>query len=87
MNKEKPTADEIREIIAHELNVPVTNVKDDLGAGDLIEWDSLGHMRIITAIENRFGKKIEEEKLFELETVADLINAFGKIDRRKKNFY
>ena len=41
----------LRTIIATELEIPVAEVPLDASAETLQAWDSLGHMRIVVAIE------------------------------------
>ncbi len=67
----------VRALIAENLNIPVSEVSDDLGAGRVAEWDSMGHVRLIVALEAEFGRQLDESKLMELETVADMIRVFG----------
>lgn len=67
--------DTIREIIADVLDVDTEDLTDDLGIGDLPEWDSLHHLRILTEIENEFGIHFSPEVLKNFEDISDIISA------------
>lgn len=69
---------QIRKTISETLNVHINDVKDDLAVGDLPEWDSLGHVRIIMALEAHFSCELEAAELLQLDTVSDLVKAFSR---------
>ena len=41
----------IKEIIADTLGIDIERITDDLAAGDIEEWDSVGNLTIISTIE------------------------------------
>lgn len=45
---------------------------DDDGPGTLEEWDSLAHVRLVHALETRFGIRLPDAALLEAQTVASL---------------
>ena len=51
----------------------------DLTANDVDGWDSLSHINLILAIENRFNICFTQKELLTLSKVGDLIDA---IDRK-----
>tara|TARA_B100002019_G_scaffold31139_1_gene25182 strand:+ start:11421 stop:11651 length:231 start_codon:yes stop_codon:yes gene_type:complete len=61
------------EVIASTLKVPVNDLKIDIGAGDIKEWDSLGHTNVILAIEEAFDTTFDIEEALEIETIQDII--------------
>lgn len=58
----------VKTLIAEALGVDTEMVTDDLAYGDLPEWDSMGHMNVMMALEERFGVEITTE------TIASLVN-------------
>lgn len=64
---------EIISIIATILDLEETEVELDTVIGDLPEWDSLHHLQIIVALQEKYGIKYLSSDLVELEDVADLI--------------
>ena len=65
----------VKEIIASNLNVSVDEIDEDTAIGDIAEWDSLRHIRIISAIENEFGFRFTPDVMMDLEDVSDIVSA------------
>ena len=49
-------------------------LRDDMTAADVENWDSLTHMLMITKVEENFGIKFKLKELNRLKKVGDLIN-------------
>ncbi|MGR6832888.1 acyl carrier protein [Aliivibrio wodanis] len=64
-----------KELIANILGVSLDVVQDELAVGDIPEWDSLAHMRIIAALESDLGVVLDIEQTLEIEDVEDIIDA------------
>jgi acyl carrier protein len=62
-------------LIANILDVDVDVIDDELAIGDIPEWDSLGHMKIIAALETEMGIILDIEQTLEIEDVEDIIDA------------
>ena len=71
----KTSKDTVKKLIAEILNVEIDVVQDDLAVGDIPEWDSLAHMRIIAALESDLGIVLDIEQTLEIEDVEDIIDA------------
>ncbi|KDN28629.1 acyl carrier protein [Vibrio fortis] len=69
------TKESVKELIAKVLNVSVSVVDDELAVGDIPEWDSLAHMRIIAALESDLGVVLDIEQTLEIEDVEDIVDA------------
>lgn len=74
--------------IIHELNLIFEDVIDegkvelslDTTAKDVEGWDSLNHVQIIYAIEQKYGIKFNLTEIQSLNNVGDLVNLIsGKI--------
>lgn len=61
-------------IIAETLNVEDAVITMDMAAGDIEQWDSMGNVAILTAIENKLDVDFPMEELFELNTVENIVN-------------
>ena len=73
------TFEVIRNIIAETLNVSTETITESLAIGDIKEWDSMGNMAIIAALEERLGLEFPMDDLFELNSVASLVEEINKI--------
>jgi acyl carrier protein len=49
-------------------------IKDELTANDVVGWDSLSHMLLITEIENSFSIKFKLKDLNKMRNVGDMID-------------
>lgn len=65
---------QIREIIAHVLNVDLAAVTDQLSSGDIPEWDSVGNLAIISTIEQELDVEFPLEDLFDLTSVQSIVD-------------
>jgi acyl carrier protein len=61
----------IEELIRQTLMLSVdTQINDQTTPQDIPAWDSLGHINIITAIEEKYDIEITPEQIAKLESVA-----------------
>ena len=61
----------IEELIRQTLMLSVdTQINDQTTPQDIPAWDSLGHINIITAIEEEYDIEITTEQIAKLESVA-----------------
>ena len=47
------------------------------GIGTLAEWDSLGHMHIVLALETQLGARLSPEDIVSIASVADVARKLG----------
>jgi acyl carrier protein len=78
------TKDEVRSklkpIFETVLDVDDPDLRDDLSAGDIEEWDSLSHVRLIVTVERQFKIKFSNSEIESLKNVGDLIRlVMGKV--------
>jgi acyl carrier protein len=50
----------------------------DITPDDVPEWDSLGHMRLVTALQEKFGVEFEIDEVMEMETVRKIAEIVEK---------
>lgn len=61
----------IEELIRQTLMLSAdTQINDQTTPQDIPEWDSLGHINIITAVEDEYDIEITPEQIAKLESVA-----------------
>lgn len=70
---------EIKSLISEVLRVKQNLITDSLSIGEIPEWDSMGNLNIIQAIEAKFQIDIPMEDLFELTSVKSIIEEVEKI--------
>lgn len=67
------TAQQLFKIVATTFEIPLEDVSEDLMAGSIPQWDSLGHLGLISAIETGFDVSFDVDELFEVESVGDFL--------------
>ena len=65
----------IIKIIANSLEVVEDRITEDTAIGDITEWDSMGHIVIISNLEKEFSINFDPEIIMELEDVSDIVAA------------
>lgn len=69
------TLEKIIEIVASTCEVDKSEVTGDSTVGDFPAWDSIGHLTILSTIEEEFNISFEPEEMMELEDVNDIVKA------------
>ncbi len=69
----------IKEIIADTLGIDIERITDDLAAGDIEEWDSVGNLTIISTIEEELEVDIPIEDLYELNNIKPIVEEIIKL--------
>jgi acyl carrier protein len=70
---------QVKEIIAKVLNVDITVITDNLSSGDILEWDSVGNLAIISTLEQELDVEFPLEDLFDLTSVRSLVDEVNKL--------
>jgi FkbH-like protein len=70
-------------LIARALGLPEEKVTAASTSKDFPEWDSLGMMSIAAALHSRHGVQLEAERVFALNSVAAVIEAVGRMQKRE----
>ncbi|RNC83666.1 MAG: acyl carrier protein [Balneola sp.] len=65
----------IKEVLFLEEGITLT---DSMGPNDIDSWDSLGHINIISAIEDEFEIEMDPEEIIEISTIADIKELLNK---------
>lgn len=73
------TFEKVRDIISRTINVAPDLITQSLSIGDIDQWDSMGNMAIIAAIEEQMNIEFPIEDLFELNSVQSLIEEIEKL--------
>ncbi len=66
--------DRIRAVMARILRVPEERIGPDAAIGNVPNWDSTAHMRMMLALEDEFGIVLDETRMVEM-TSFDKIRA------------
>ena len=73
--------EQVKQIIAEALGVDATVITQDLGINDIPEWNSMGNLAIIAALEEKLEVEIPMEDLFELTNVESIIEEIKNLKK------
>lgn len=65
---------ELREIMIDVFDVDDLEITRATSAEDVEEWDSLSHVRLVVAVERKFGFKLKNSEIEALKSVGDLVD-------------
>ncbi len=65
--------EKIKKTIAESLKINPSIITEDLGPGDIPEWDSLAHQNLILALEKDFEVRLDIDEVLEMETFGDIV--------------
>ena len=75
------TEDTIKKIIAEALEVDVEKITDDLAINGIPEWNSIGNLAIINALEDKLDISFPIDDLFELTSVEGIVEKIAKLEK------
>ena len=67
----------VRDLILRVLVIPGDRYSD-LVRGEIAEWDSLKHMELVFALEDRFGVRFDEAEFAQLHSPAAIARAIER---------
>lgn len=62
----------IKEVMAGAFDLPAEQIPDDADTENLEEWDSLGHMNLMLALEAEFRVSLSTETMLELLSLGEI---------------
>ena len=64
-----------RRLLAEALAIAESALPENPRIGTIDQWDSLAHMRVLLAIEERLGKPLDAEVAVTIESLSDIAKA------------
>lgn len=65
--------EKLREIMASTLEISANRLNENSTMDDIEEWDSLGHVHIMVALEQTFDLYMDAEDFAELDSIPAII--------------
>ncbi len=62
----------LAELIAETFDIPVASVTPELTRDEHPAWDSLNHLRLVTALEEEFGVQLSMDEIENTTSAAQL---------------
>jgi acyl carrier protein len=63
---------QVREVMAGVLDVEAGDIDDGFRRDDASAWDSMNHLRLISALEEAFGIRFTMKEVGEMESFGDV---------------
>jgi acyl carrier protein len=73
-------SDRLRDVFVEALALPDGTDVENLKYRDIEEWDSVGHMALVAAIEDEFGVEFETDQVIDMSSfkvALDMLRGFG----------
>jgi acyl carrier protein len=61
---------QVQDLLMKSLRVPADQITPELAFGDLPQWDSMGHMEVMMALEAQYGIEINAETIGSLTSIS-----------------
>ena len=68
----------IKNIISNLFEVDIELINNDFSSDNTDNWDSLGHMNLVVALEEEFDIEFEDEEILELITYELILNIINE---------
>ena len=66
------TLNEVNLLISEIFKIDINEIEGELGPEQIEEWDSLGQMNLITALEDRLQIELEVDEIFSILCIDDI---------------
>lgn len=76
--------EKLKQVVIDTLKIPAGDYSDDLAAGDHPQWDSIGHVNLLMAVEHGFEVAFDVTDAIDIESVADLQDMVRKYLAQKQ---
>lgn len=71
--------EKIKNVMANVFNIEVSNISEESSVDTLNNWNSLGHMNLILALEEEFGIQFKDEQVIEMNSFPLLVCTLQEI--------
>lgn len=69
METQSTLSEKVQAVLQEALRVETGDIEPQTEFGDLPQWDSMGHMEVMVALEKAFGVEISAETITELVSI------------------
>ncbi len=71
-----------RELLAQALGINASALPDEATITTVERWDSLGHMRLLLAIEEKLARELSADEAIAIDTLDDVIRLIETTSER-----
>lgn len=66
-------ASEVKAILAQELELDPNSIHDDISVENMPSWDSMRHVGVVFAIEDKFGIEFSQEEIEDMYSFKEIV--------------
>lgn len=67
-----------RRLLADAVHADADAIPEDARIGKFERWDSLAHLRLLLAIEENLGRRLDPDEAVRIESLADVAAILGE---------
>ncbi len=71
---------DLLEFVSEIFSIEKDSINLETAPGDFPEWDSLGHLNLLTSLEEKFNISFDMEETMSIQSIQDLKNILGEKD-------
>ena len=68
---------DLRQLLAEVFETTPDKIRPTDTSKTIPNWDSLRHLQLVMALEQKYGLQIETERIAEIKSVADVVTLVG----------
>lgn len=68
---------DLLEFVSETFSIDKNKINLDTMPGDFPEWDSLGHLNLLTSLEEKFNISFDMEETMSIQSINDLKNTLS----------
>ena len=69
---------ELIQLISEIIDIPIEEIDENTGPESTPEWDSLAHLCIVAAVEEKYNFKLDMNQIISIKNVKDIENLINK---------
>ena len=69
---------EVKNVIASTFEIPAERVADDSSSQSIEQWDSVGHINLVMALEQKFAVSLTMDEIMHLHDVGAICRAIAE---------
>lgn len=70
--------DELRDLFAKTLDIPLSTVTESLAYNSIVEWDSVAHMALVAALEDHYSILLDTNDILDLSSFEQAVQILRK---------
>lgn len=74
-SSEAVLTEDVRRVLLEVFDDPSLGIESNTSRDELADWDSIAHLKIVLALEERFGLEFDTDEVASIRTVGEFVSA------------